>query len=143
MRVQNTNLLRARTQMTSNGTRISWMNVNYFDLEEVSVEAEGAGAEGIIIKEHKLGIKWKYKASILTEEIRLPIDVNLPKMMKPFNLVPIGNSYVNVYKIMTINEEAMHGPEERVRVRIVLVDGFELIKILGVDEWAYWKTHHA
>jgi len=145
MRIQNGNTIRARTLLASNGIRVNWMNVSFFDIEKITSESTNTiNGETIDIQEYKLTIKWKFKASILSEVAIMPLTTNIQQLMKPFGLVPFGeDSYININNILIIEEVAIHGPQEKVRVRVVLMDGFEIIKTFDAKAWAFWKSNHS
>jgi len=129
--VQNTAVLRARTILTQNGIRVNWRNVSYFTIEETD-------------QYYLAGIKWKYKASIMTEEIHLNKELTLYKFFKPFGIVAFGKEhYVNLHNIITIEETEVHGPVEKTVVRIVFVDGHQLVKKMTTTDWVWWKTNYA
>ena len=132
--IQNGHLLKARLTLTPNGTRINWKNVSYAVISEITLP------EGQM---YSIGVKWKYKASILTEEILLPIETNLNLYFKQTHLIRFDDALISLSKIMTINEEAVPGPQEMVRVRIVLVDGYQIIRKVTRESWISWKAAHA
>lgn len=140
-RIQNPGIVRARTVVSANGVRINWANVSYFDVSTV-IEKDPDTLEEK--SEYQILVKWKFKASIISEDIRMSIDTNLPRYMKTFGLIPLGSEkYINVSKILLINEEAIHGPIEKTRVRIVFTDGFEIKETLSTEHWVQWKQAHS
>ena len=123
-------IAKARTVMTQSGLRINWKRVSYFSLEAT--------------KEHYIvGIRWKYKASLRTEYINLNIETDLYKYFKQHGLVKFEDIYVNLNKILLIEEKAVHGPNEKTRVRLLFEDGFEVIRIFKSTDWVWWKTTYA
>lgn len=117
----------------SNGIRINWMNTSYF-----TVESENAD-------EYTFSVKWKYKASIMTEEIVLKKqNLHLQNYFKQFGIAALNkDTYVNLGRILTIQETQVHGPVDKTLVRIVFVDGFELIRKIESTQWVWWKSTYA
>ena len=128
--VQNGAAMKANTIMMTNGVRVNWRQVSYFTYTKTD--------DGFEFK-----VKWKYKASIRTETLILKKDFNLNSYFKQYKIVLFNDLWVNLTKIMIIEEEAIHGPEEKTKVRMVFVDGFELIQTMPADKWARWKTTYA
>ena len=124
------NVVKARTVVTQSGLRVNWKNVSYFEIQEEN-------------NFYQIGIKWKYKASIKTEYLELNKDTDLYKYFKQHGIVKLGEYYVNLNKIITIQEKAIHGPHEKVRVRFLFTDGFELVTVLTSTDWVWWKTTYA
>jgi len=125
----NTGVLRARTVMTFSGTRVNWRNVSYFEIKDTD--------------SNTIGIKWKFKASIRTEIVEINPETDYYKYFKQYGLVKFEDTFVNLYKILTIDEEPVHGPIEHTKVRIVFTDGFELTRTLRSADWVWWKTTYA
>jgi hypothetical protein len=118
----------------SNGVRINWNNIGYLDMVDNSAD------DG-----YTFIVRWKYKASIRREEIKLKKpNVTLFNYFKQYNLIELFNgTFVNLSRIMLIEEKAVHGPQEMTLVRMVFLDGFELIKKIPADKWQSWKSLHA
>lgn len=126
--LNNPSILRTRTSLTSSGTRVNWKNTSYFEIKE---------GDGVYI----IGIKWKYKASIKTETVEINIETDLYKYFKQFGLVQINPTiFINLNNILTIDEEQIHGPVEKTRIRFVFWDGFEITIVLQSTTWVWWKT---
>jgi len=121
--------MRAKTTLTADGKRINWSQVTHIDLKR-----EG----GVLIGR----FKWKYKASIKTEEVALNLkDTEIAKYFKHYNFAPLTNDlYINLDKIMLIEEEQKFGPIEKTRVRMLFLDGFEVFKNVESVRWSWWKT---
>jgi len=124
------NILRTRTLLVGD-TRVNWNNVSYFEL--------GDDAEQPDVY-YSIGIKWKYKASIKTEYLKLSKETDLYAYFKRFDTVKLGRYYINLSKIITLSEENIHGPTEKTRIRLVFTDGFELVETINTDVWVWWKT---
>ncbi len=125
--------LKARTILMSNGIRINWRNIAYLEID--SQDTDGFSCI----------VKWKYKASIRSEVIELKKpDTNLVNYFKQYSIVQLTSEcYVNLSRIMTISEETIYGPQDITQVRIVFLDGFEVIKKIPSEKWQWWKTNYA
>ena len=121
--------MRAKTILTADGKRINWHQITHVDLQR-----EG----GVLIGK----FKWKYKASIKVEEIALNLkDTEIGKYFKRYNFAPLTTEiYINLDKIMLLEENQIFGPTEKTKVRILFLDGFELYKVIESVRWSWWKT---
>jgi hypothetical protein len=124
----------ARTTLMSNGLRVNWNNVS-----SIMYTKEN--------NKYNLEFQWRYKASIRKEKTTLNITPGLEivKYFSRWNLVPINeNILINLNKIMLIEEiETIPGPVDRIRLRIVFVDGFESIINSKSEFWIWWKNNYA
>jgi len=121
--------MRVRTTLTADGKRINWLEVTHIKLNR-----EG----GVLIGK----IQWKYKASIKEEEIALNLkDGQIAEYFKNFKFAPLTNNiYVNLSKIMLIEEEPTFGPIDTTKVRIVFTDGYQFQENIESNRWSWWKS---
>jgi hypothetical protein len=122
--------MKTTTVQMNDGKRVSWFNTSYVKITEVD-----AGYE--------LKIYWKYKASIKSETIETTMSSR--EMLKYFNrfgLVPLEDYYINLSRIMFIDEEVIYGAIEKSRVHMVFTDGLEITKIVKAQDWSWWKQSY-
>jgi hypothetical protein len=122
-------LTKARTVLFSDGKRVNLFEVTHFRTKKLKLGYE-------------FTIYWKYKASIKEEIIRTDhASFDPSKYFKQFGFAPFTeNIYVNLAKIMIIEEEQVFGPVEKTKVRIVFSDGFQIIEKLESTRWSWWKS---
>jgi hypothetical protein len=132
MAAQASNIAKTRTVLVGK-TRVNWLNVS-------CVTIDGIGVGDKDPDYYKIGIKWKYKASIRTRVVKLSREINLPGYFKKFGLVQLGSYFINLSKIMTLDESPVHGPVEKTRYTILFSDGFEIHETIKTDFWLWWKT---
>jgi hypothetical protein len=126
-------ILKARTLPTRNNKRISWRNVSYFTYKDID--------DHMVID-----IYWKYKASIISEEVLLKFDHNAArqKFFKTYGIVHLNdNIYINLNQILIIEEEIIHGAEVKIKVKIIFTDGFKITTNIPEDNWLIWKRNYA
>ncbi len=123
--------MKTTTVLLASGKRVSWFNVSY-------VKAVLVGDE------YEFTIYWKYKAQIRKEIFTSPMKENqLNKYFASFGLVPlVDNVFINLSKVLMIDEEAVHGPVEKTRIRMVFTDGFEMSHVMVATQWAWWKQSY-
>ncbi len=126
--------MKSTTTLLSSGKRVSWFNVSYLKYRKLPKE------EG-----YEFTIHWKYKAAIKKEIVTSPMATQeLNKYFAKFGIVPLKDGVmVNLDNIMIIDEEPVHGPLEKTRVRMVFVDGFEIKEVMVATQWAWWKQTYA
>jgi hypothetical protein len=123
-------ILRARTVLTKNGKRINWNNVAYFTYKKDELN-------------FILDIRWKYKAGIMSEEIIMEFKNNaeMYKYFKRYGIVAFSDDiFINLNHIMLIEETPVSGPQEKILIRIIIMDGFQIVRKLLHDNWVWWKT---
>jgi hypothetical protein len=130
-----TNVVRARTILMPNGIRVNWRNVPHFTLKE-NEDSDN---------KYTALVKWKFKAGLMEEAIELGGEDFRPAVyFKQYQIVPLTPTiYVNLNNIMMIEEQAIHGPQEKVMVKIVLIDGFHLAVKMDREKWIWWKQNYA
>ena len=121
--------MKVKMMVTADRKRINWSQIT-----SVSLSRE----DGVLIGK----IKWKYKASIKTEEFALNLkDHEIGPYFKRVNFAPLTtNLYVNVEKIMMIEEDQIFGAVEKTKVRMLFLDGFEISEKMEPAQWSWWKT---
>jgi len=126
------NVTRARTVLTKNGLRVNWRNIGYFTIQKRETD-------------FLVEVKWKYKASIRTETIIVGDEQFKPtNYFKQYNFVPLTEDlFINLNNIMIIEEEPVHGPQEQVIIRVVLIDGFKISVKMTRERWIWWKQNYA
>jgi hypothetical protein len=108
-------------------TRISWFNTNCVHINETD--------DGFMFT-----VFWKYKASIKRKNIFTTMKENeLPKYFEKYGLVKFQDYFINLGKIMIIDEESIFGPKEKAQVSIVFSDGYSITKVVDATEWSWWK----
>lgn len=123
----------AGTFMMSDGLRVSWSNVSFANINEVD-------------NGYEIEFQWKYKVSIRHEKTFLEKSpgLNIRDFFKRYGLVLlIPGLYINLKKIMVIQEEVQHGPIDYTKLRIVFVDGYELNTKMTSESWSWWRSNHA
>jgi hypothetical protein len=130
--LNNPNIVRARTIVTPGGLRVNWHNVSLLTIEKID-------------DLYYVEISWKYKASIKKEKTQIGGPDFRPKeFFKKYGLIALDeNTFINVRNILVIEETSVHGPQEKTLVRIVLQDGFQIVRKLDSKNWAWWKENHA
>ena len=117
----------------SDGKRINWRSISYFYAESI----EGTGEQGV-----EFTIKWKFKASI--KSIRTTwtgTNLGLTNHFRKLSIVELKDDlYVNLDRVQIVEEEAVHGPVEKVRVTMFFEDGLSIFVIFEATKWAWWKT---
>jgi len=128
----NTNVARARTVLTKNGIRVNWRNVGYFTIEKQE-------------NSYLIEIRWKYKAGIMTEKIEMGDHEFKPtSYFRQFQLIPLTeDTYINLNNVMIIEEQSISGPVEKVLVRVVLIDGYQVIVKMTRERWVWWKQNYS
>ncbi len=110
--------------------RISWFNTNCLTFKKVKTGYE-------------FTVYWKYKASVKKETFETTMQENeINKYFARFGLVAFHEWYINLDKILIITEDQIFGPVEKTKVRIVLVDGFEINKTIEATAWSWWKMSY-
>ena len=128
--LNNPNIIRLRAPKYDNYF-INWRNVSYFDLTV---------KDGV----YTACIRWKYKAAIIEEQVVIGEIQGPPaKHFKRYQLVPLGQEvFININKVLLVQEEPVENAVDKVKVRIVFTDGFQLIKKMDSEEWSNWKRAH-
>ncbi len=125
--------MKSTTVLLGNGKRVSWFNTSYVTVKELP-DKEG----------YEFTVYWKYKAAIKKEVFTSPMKTQeLNQYFYKFGIVPLKKGvFINLDKILIIDEEQVFGPVEKTRVRIVFTDGFEFKELLVSTDWSWWKQSY-
>jgi hypothetical protein len=123
-----------------NGIRVNWRNIPYFRINKNKTTEENKDNT-----KYTAIIKWKYKAGLMEEVVELGGEDFRPAVyFKQYQIVPLTEEiYINLNNIMLIKEQSIPGPQERVLVKIVLIDGFQLVVKMDRERWVWWKQTYA
>jgi hypothetical protein len=122
---------RANLQLMADGKRVNWNNISILKVGTLET------ADGV-----SLEFRWKYKASIKTEITTWTgKNLELVKHFRPFNIVELlDNIFINLNRILFVEEKSIHGPTEKTSIRMVFEDGLEINETFLATKWAWWKT---
>jgi hypothetical protein len=119
--------MRTKTVQLADGKRVNWFDVSYTLVTKIQ--------DG-----YEFTIYWKYKAAIKSETLSTTMaDNEVNKYFSKFGLVKWDQYYINLDKVMLINEETIHGAIEKSSVEMVFVDGLYLKRKVPAQEWSWWK----
>ncbi len=119
--------MKSTTVLLSDSKRVSWFNVNCVRFEKTPTGYE-------------FTVYWKYKASVKQEIFETTMsESEINPYFARFGLVPFMDYYVNLGKILIVTEDQIFGPVEKTKVRMVLVDGHEILVTVESIKWSWWK----
>jgi len=118
--------------LVSSGHRINFRNVNMVKFQLV---------DNIYV----MSFRWKYKASIRTEEFQLknPDGFQLNDYFKQWGLIPFGpDAFINPNGIIMIEEvNHIRGPIDYTQLRLIFTDGYEYNHKIKSDYWNWWRSN--
>ncbi len=119
--------MKSTTVLLSDGKRVSWFNVNCTLAEKTK--------DG-----YQFTVFWKYKAAVKKEVLLSTMTVSeINKYFEKFGLVAFNDYYVNLSKILIVTEDQLYGPVEKTKIRMVFIDGYEILVTMESTKWSWWK----
>ena len=123
--------MRSPVSLLANGKRVNWNQVTHVRAQK-SIDGDG----------YELKIYWRYKAAIREEIFKhmASNDGQLNEYFKGFGFAPLNQGlFINLQKIMMVDEEQKYGPVEKTRIHIIFSDGMQIKETLESVQWSWFK----